>query len=404
MIQPKLRFSEFDNQWEEKPLSEVFFQRKTLQRIDDAAPLLSFTIEEGVINPENKKTNKRDFLMKDKDNKKFLLTELDDIIYNPANIKFGAIHRNTLQRGVISPIYVTLTTTHNPVFMEALVRRPEFIQRTKKYLEGTVEKLKTLKAENFLKLKTYIPVSLEEEQKIATFLTSVNNVIEDYQEQLDNMKEMKKGMIQKLLSKEVRFKDDNGNEYPAWISKKIGDIYDPVKGAALSKSDISDDGTPLILYGELYTTYNEVAYTITRRTNKKVDEKYYSQGNEVVIPTSGETPEDISTATCIVPKGVILAGDLNIYRSDEVNGQFFSYVINYEKKKEIASVAQGKSVVHIKASDISKLYIDVPCWDEQCKIANCLSSFDTAIDDLKKMLDLWKEMKKGLLQQLFVKA
>ncbi len=93
--------SEFEN-WITKELAEIFTERKVSQTITEDAPLLSFTIEQGVINPQDKKTNKRDFLIKDKDTKKFALTEVDDIIYNPANLKYGAIHRNKLMRGVVS--------------------------------------------------------------------------------------------------------------------------------------------------------------------------------------------------------------------------------------------------------------------------------------------------------------
>ena len=105
----ELRFKRADGRefedWVTKELSEIFTERKVSQTITEDAPLLSFTIEQGVINPQDKKTNKRDFLIKDKDMKKFALTEVDDIIYNPANLKYGAIHRNKLMRGVVSPIY-----------------------------------------------------------------------------------------------------------------------------------------------------------------------------------------------------------------------------------------------------------------------------------------------------------
>ena len=92
-------------EWEEVRIGDVLTQRKTLQCVSKDAPLLSFTIEEGVIDPADKKSNKRDFLIKDITTKKFALTEVGDIIYNPANLKFGAIHRNNLRRGVVSPIY-----------------------------------------------------------------------------------------------------------------------------------------------------------------------------------------------------------------------------------------------------------------------------------------------------------
>lgn len=144
MLVPKLRFKREDGtdypEWETRQLHNVFVERNETQTIAEDAPLLSFTIEQGVINPEDKKTNKRDFLIKDKDNKKYALTEYNDIIYNPANLKFGAIHRNKLGRGVVSPIYAIFHTGENPIFMEYIVTNPVFIKKSLKYLEGTVIK------------------------------------------------------------------------------------------------------------------------------------------------------------------------------------------------------------------------------------------------------------------------
>lgn len=134
MNEPKLRFKADDGSqfpdWEKKKLSDIFVERREMQCIDDEYKLLSFTIEQGVINPEDKKTNKRDFLMKDKASKKFLHTEYNDIIYNPANLKYGAINRNKLGKGLLSPIYAIFYTEQNAVFMESIVRNPDFIKRT----------------------------------------------------------------------------------------------------------------------------------------------------------------------------------------------------------------------------------------------------------------------------------
>ena len=184
--------------WEEKQLQKIFVERNEIQTITDDAPLLSFTIEQGVINPEDKKTNKRDFLIKDINNKKFALTEYNDIIYNPANLKFGAIHRNKLGRGVVSPIYAIFHTEENPVFMEYVVTNPVFIKKSLKYLEGTVIKLMTLKPRDFLLMKCYVPC-LEEQQKIADFLSAYDETITYAKQELDKWKELKKGLLQQMF-------------------------------------------------------------------------------------------------------------------------------------------------------------------------------------------------------------
>ena len=203
ILSRELRFkrtdgSEFEN-WVTKELSEIFTERKVSQTITEDAPLLSFTIEQGVINPQDKKTNKRDFLIKDKDTKKFALTEVDDIIYNPANLKYGAIHRNKLMRGVVSPIYAIFYTEQNPAFMEYVVKNPTFIKNSLKYLEGTVIKLMTLKPKDFLKLKVEIPASLEEQKIIADFLMQFDETIDAEQRRIEKWKELKKGLIQQMF-------------------------------------------------------------------------------------------------------------------------------------------------------------------------------------------------------------
>lgn len=187
-----------------------------------------------------------------------------------------------------------------------------------------------------------------------------------------------------------------------WTSSKIGDLGNFIKGAPLSKADISPDGTPFILYGELYTTYNEVITSIVRKTNAKVDEIYYSRIGDVIIPTSGETPEEISTASCVMQKGVILAGDLNIFRGNMLDGRILSYILNHIVNAEIARVAQGKSVVHVQASEISKIEISYPDADAQKKMISIFEAIAEKIFYAEKQLKSLNDLRSGLLQQLFI--
>ncbi|MFQ7292856.1 MAG: restriction endonuclease subunit S [Monoglobales bacterium] len=175
-----------------------------------------------------------------------------------------------------------------------------------------------------------------------------------------------------------------------------------IKGAPLSKANIADDGTPFILYGELYTTYNEVVTSIKRRTRAKVDETYLSRVGDIAIPTSGETPEEISTASCIMLPGVILAGDLNIFRSNKVDGRIISYILNHIVNTEISRIAQGKSVVHIQAGELGKITLSYPDEKTQQKLIKFLSKIDKRIEIEENALDFFVNLKTGLLQQLFI--
>lgn len=244
-------------------------------------------------------------------------------------------------------------------------------------------------------------VSLEQ-QKIASFLTAVDEKIGGLSKKKDFLEQYKTGVMQKLFSQTIRFTDDHGNPYPDWEEKKLGDIAIFSKGKGISKSDIVIDGErECIRYGELYTHYGETIDDIKSRTNIEVDQLVLSEENDVIIPASGETQIDIATASCVLKKGVALSGDLNVIRSP-LHGVFLSYYLNSALKLDIARLSQGISVVHLYPSHLRSLGLQVPHQKEQKKIANFLSSLDQKIDHVSKQLDQAQNFKKGLLQQMFV--
>ena len=196
---PRIRFKGFEGEWKCLPMSEIFIERHDISTITDNLPQLSFSIEEGVIRPEDRKTNKRDFLIKDKTNKRYLVTRLDDIIYNPANVIYGAIHKNSLCDGVVSPIYKIFYTLQDPSFMECVVRRPEFIKEMTIYMEGTVQKLRTLKPEAFLKMSAYIAPSLEEQKKIGDYFRSLDKQISLQKQRLEKLKQIRAACLDKMF-------------------------------------------------------------------------------------------------------------------------------------------------------------------------------------------------------------
>ena len=272
MTEPKIRFKNDDgNKYPDLKkmlISDVMVERHELRTLSKDLPQLSFTIEEGVINPEDKKTNKRDFLMKDKSSKKFAVTELDDIIYNPANIKFGAIHRNKMGRGGVSPIYAIFKPLVNPSYLELYVQRKTFISKAMRYLEGSVVKLMSLKPDDFLKLEINLPCE-DEQQKIADFISKIDDVIFESEQELSCLQNQKKGVMQKIFNQSIRFKADDGNEFPKWEEKKLSEVGTFLRGGTLSKEDINGTDTPCVLYGHLYTEYGEKIEKVKFYTNNK---------------------------------------------------------------------------------------------------------------------------------------
>lgn len=198
---------------------------------------------------------------------------------------------------------------------------------------------------------------------------------------------------------ELRFPEfkDEGE----WVEKKLGKVAEFLKGKGISKADVVKNGTlPCIRYGELYTHYQETISDIISFTNVPAKDLVLSKVNDVIIPSSGETQEDIATASCVMKEGIALGGDLNIIRT-EINGIFLSYYLNNVKKREIAQMAQGISVVHLYSSQLKNLEILIPNPKEQQKIASSLSSLDDLIASHNQKLDLLKDHKKGLMQNLF---
>ena len=198
-VTPRLRFPGFEGDWVEKKLGDVLVERKESSIITEELPQLSFTIADGVIWPEDRKSNQRDFLMKDKDNKKFSVTRLHDIIYNPANVVHGAIHKNNLSDGVVSPIYKIFWTNENADFFNYLLKRPSFISLLASRAEGTVTKLKTLKTEAFLDMSITFPINMSEQNIIAGCFMTLDRLIKDESLKLDILKVHKRGLMQQLF-------------------------------------------------------------------------------------------------------------------------------------------------------------------------------------------------------------
>ena len=195
----------------------------------------------------------------------------------------------------------------------------------------------------------------------------------------------------------LRFKEFNDE----WISQKLFQLVEFSKGNILAKADLDETGSyPCILYGQLYTKYNEVIREIYSKTNRNENNIPKSKKGDVLIPSSGETPIDISTSSCIQIDNVLLGGDINILRPISCDGRFLSYLINNNKKTEIAKVAQGHSVVHLYNDNLKQVSINIPSIQEQKRISDTLELLDKKIELQSKKIEDLKLFKKGLILSL----
>ena len=253
-------------------------------------------------------------------------------------------------------------------------------------------------------MEIYLP-SLLEQATIGGYFKHLDNLITLHQRKYDKLTKVKKSMLEKMFPKngrdvpEIRFKGFT----EAWEQRKLGDIAEYSKGNGYSKGDLTDVGTPIILYGRLYTKYQFIINDVDTFT---VPQKgaVYSQGNEVIIPASGETAEDIARASAIEKSGILIGGDLNIIRPcDFIKPLFLALAIsNGEPQKELAKKAQGKSVVHIHNSDIKEMTISYTSRAEQDQIVSVFRQLDKLITLHQRKLEKLKNIKKSMLEKMFV--
>ena len=180
----------------------------------------------------------------------------------------------------------------------------------------------------------------------------------------------------------------------------MGELCSFYKGRGISKENLSNSGTPCILYGELYTTYKTaMAKSIKSKTNLDASLLFHSKKNDVIIPCSGETAEDIATSVCVPYDDILLGGDLTVIRS-KLDGAFLSNQINSVRKYDIARVAQGKSIVHLQADELKKITIAFPSMEEQRKISNFIDKLDERIEVQNKIISKYESLIKGISKHI----
>ena len=186
-----------------------------------------------------------------------------------------------------------------------------------------------------------------------------------------------------------------------WKECTIKDITKIEKGNGISKDQLSDEGDECILYGELYTKYkSEIIDKVYSKTKIDSTKLIRSQTNDVIIPCSGETAEDIATARCVKKDGILLGGDLNIMRFDKQDGAFMCYQLNGKRKYDIARVAQGVSVVHLYPEHLKSIKVVLPELEEQQSIVNLLSLIDQRIAIQNKIIEDLKKLKSAIIDNL----
>ena len=183
-----------------------------------------------------------------------------------------------------------------------------------------------------------------------------------------------------------------------WKEERLDKIAELSKGIGISKEQLSKDGEPCILYGELYTKYkSEIIRKVISRTNIEASNLKRSKQNDVIIPCSGETAIDIAVARCVPFDNILLGGDLNVIRLYKEDGAFMAYQLNGKRKIDIAKLAQGVSVVHLYGENLKTIKTYNPSLQEQQKIVRLLSMLDERLEVQNRIIEKLETLIKGVV-------
>lgn len=397
--QPEIRFPGFTEDWEERKVNELAeFNPKS-----DLPERFEYVDLESVVGTElvGHRTENR----YSAPSRAQRLAKKNDVFYQTVrpyqknNYLFDLPYDNY----VFSTGYAQMRPIGNGYFLLTLIQEEKFVNRVLERSTGT--SYPAINSNDLAKLPVKVPADIQEQQKVGTFFKQIDNTITLHQRKLDLLKETKKGFLQKMFPKngakvpEIRFPGFTED----WEQRKLSEMAGFSKGNGYSKADLVEKGHPVILYGRLYTKYETVIEKVDTFAELK-EKSVISNGGEVIVPASGETPEDISRASVVDVSGVALGGDLNIIKTkSELDPTFLALTIsNGSQQKEMTKRAQGKSVVHLHNSDLKEVNLLYPKLDEQVKIGSFFKKLDVAITLHQRKLDLLKETKKGFLQKMFV--
>jgi type I restriction enzyme S subunit len=401
---PKLKFKSFISDWEKVLLGELstkvnqknndfFYDQVLTNSATKGIVLQSDYFERAIVSKGNIDG--------------YYIVKKDDFVYNPRiskNAPVGPISRNKLIDGVMSPLYTVFRVKNmNLDFIDHYFKSNHWHRYMKSVANyGARHDRMAISKKDFFKLPIPTP-SIEEQNKIAEFLSSVDKKIQLLEKKKEQLELYKKGVMQKIFSQEIRFKDDNGNSYPDWERSVLADLFSSKRGQGLSGKNITEDGkNKCILYGALYTKYDEVIFDVVEKTNEIGSVQ--SLMGDLLVPASTTTSGiDLANFTALDEDGIYLGGDITIMRSKEKSSnKFWAYYLTHFKKFDVAKYAQGTTIVHLYFNHFKKIKVDVPSYDEQKKIADFILVLDKKIKSTSTLIDKTKEFKKGLLQQMFV--
>jgi len=388
---PKLRFKEFTEEWEEQRvdyLLEQYSNPVDVVATQNYRQIGTRSHGKGIFHKES-------VTGKELGNKRVFWVHEKALVIN---IVFAWEHSIALtserEKGFIAshrfPMYLPKENRCNLNFIVEF-----FLRKYGKYLlelasPGGAGRNKTLGKSNFNELKLIVP-SIEEQEKIIKFLSIVDRKIEKLREQVSLLEDYKKGMMQKIFSQEIRFKDDDGSEFEDWKDEKLGDI-----------SECLDNLREPLNKEERQKIQGNIPYWGANNIMDYINNYIFDETLILLAEDGGNFNDfkdkpiaNISYGKCWVNNHTHILRKINNVSSNEF--LFYSLI-----HKNITGYVSGGTRAKLTKREMLKIKINLPQLEEQIKIANFLTKIDQRIEASKKQLKESKEYKKALLQQMFI--
>lgn len=395
-ISPKLRFAECTHSYKKQCLGDIYTEKK--EKGDSSLPILSVSIHTGISNKQLSDDENDRTVRRSEDKSLYKRVEPGDLVFNMMRAWQGAIGVAKI-KGMVSPAYIVARPNNyiEPIYMEYLLRTYKYIESIRCASYGVTDFRLRLYWNAFEGIKIHLP-SRSEQQKIASFLSLIDAKIDKQRQKIDALEEYKKGLLQKIFTQEIRFKDDDGNDYPDW------------NDCELNKACI----------------INPNCTTLPDRFNY-IDLECVQSGNLVTDPLLIEKTSAPSRAQRLLCNMDILFQTVRPYQMNNYffencsdfpvvastgyaqlrttmnNPRFIFYCIhNSVFIRDVLARCTGTSYPAINSNDLGDIVIRIPSISEQNKIANLFLTFDIKLKNEKEVLGLLCQFKKGLLQQMFV--
>ena len=390
---PKLRFPEFSGEWEEKKLNKIFYKITKRNTDKKNTNVITNSATEGLI-------SQRDYFDKDIANiektDNYFVIQNGDFVYNPrksSSAPYGPFTQYKLTNdGIVSPLYLCLRKIESAIdskFLESYFKTACWHQYI--YENGSAgarHDRVSIHDEVLLDMPLKIP-SLPEQQKIADFLSTVDSIIASEIKILNALQKKKKALMQKLFSQQFRFKADDGSEFPAWVEKKLGDCV-----------DILDKQRKPIESKERANRKGKYPYYGASGIIDYIDD-YIFEGESILLGEDGANIINRNSRLAYIASGKYWVNN-HAHIMKAINGNLNYYICEYLESLDYSKKCAGSAQPKLTQEIVRDLDMNLPCKEEQQKIADCLSSLDNLIQNQQKIVTNWQQRKKALLQQMFV--